>query len=264
MNVSRFAAVSVLLLFISSPAWSASTKDEVEELQSKVDALQEGQASIQKDLEEIKKLLEQGARAAPPPAPAFAEQEVSIGLSPYKGSEDAPVTLIEYSDYQCPFCSRHYRDVMPTLVTEYVETGKLKYVMRESPIASIHPHATDASLAALCANNQGKYWEMHNIMFDNQRELSDENLKAYAADIGLNTAQFDDCLDTKKYEPWVNADLKSSRDLGMSGTPGFVLGLTDPDDPDKANMTIYIKGAQPLQNFQKAIDDLLDEAAGEG
>ena len=264
MNVLRIAAVFVLLLFISSPAWSASTKDEIQELQSKVDALQQGQESIQKDLEEIKKLLQQGARAAPGAGPAFAEQEVSIGFSPYKGSADAPVTLIEYSDYQCPFCSRHYRDVMPTLVTEYVDTGKLKYVMRENPIASIHPYATGASLAALCANNQGKYWEMHNIMFDNQRALSDENLKAYAADIGLNTTQFDECLDTKKYEPWVNADLESSRDLGLSGTPSFVLGLTDPDDPDKANLTIAIKGAQSLQNFQEAIDDLLDEAAGEG
>lgn len=245
------------LMLLTNPAWSASTKQEVLELQEQVAALQKGQEAMQDDLDEIMKLLREGARAAQGQAP-FKEQQVSIGLSPYKGEEDATITMIEFSDYQCPFCARHYRDVMPALVEDYVETGKLKYVMRENPIASIHPNATNASLAALCANNQGMYWEMHNMIFDNQKDLAVTQLKSFAAEIGLNTAEFDSCLDTKKYEAWINADLKSASDLGARGTPGFFLGLTDPDDPDKAMMTVYIKGAQTLDNFRQAIDGLLE------
>jgi protein-disulfide isomerase len=257
MTLALRIIIAAGLLLLATSAWSASTKDEVIELRKQVEALQEGQAEMQKDLEEIKKLLREGARAAPT-QPGFKEQVVEIGPSPFKGDAAATVTLIEYSDYQCPFCSRHYRDVMPGLVSEYVDTGKLKYVMRENPIASIHPNATNASLAALCAHNQGKYWEMHNVMFDNQKELDVPNLKAFAAGIGLDSAEFDACLDSKKYEPWVNADLKSASELGVRGTPGFVLGLTDPADPGKAKMTMYIKGAQPLDSFKQAIDDLLN------
>lgn len=252
--------VSVLLFIFTTSVWSASTKQEVIALQGEVEALKEGQEAIQKDLADIKKLLEQGARAAPSGDPAFKEQEVSIGLSPYLGEPNATVTMIEYSDYQCPFCSRHYRDVMPKLLEEYVETGKLKYVMRESPIASIHPNATNASIAALCANDQGNYWDMHNLLFDNQTELQVENLKQFAVEIGLDTDEFNECLDTMRYVEWINADLESGAELGVRGTPGFVLGLTDPDDPDKAFMVTYIKGAQSLTNFKQAIDALIDSA----
>jgi protein-disulfide isomerase len=248
--------VIVSLLLVAPSSWGASTKEEVIELKEQV-------ADMQKDLAEIKKLLEAGARGASPGEVAFKEQQVSIGLSPFKGEEKAIVTLVEFSDYQCPFCSRHYREVMPTLVSEYVDTGKLKYVMRENPIASIHPEATNASLAALCANNQGKYWEMHDQIFDNQADLNVDKLKGLAANISLDTSEFNSCLDSKKYEPWVNADLKSGADLGVRGTPGFVLGLTDPKDPDKAMMTVYIKGAQPLANFKSAIDSLLESASSD-
>ena len=167
---------------------------------------------------------------------------MSIGLSPYKGKANATVTMVEFSDYQCPFCSRNYRDVMPTLETEYVDTGKLKFVMRENPIPSLHRNAMNASLAALCANDQDKYWEMHNILFENQRELGVDNLKTFAGTIGLDTASFNECLDSKKYQKRVNDDIASGTKFGVRGTPGFVIGLTDPDDPDKATMSVYIKG----------------------
>ncbi len=256
MNTKLRVILAATLIMICGPAWSASTKQEVIELKEQVSAMQ-------KDLVEIKKLLESGARGDAPAEAPFKEQQVSIGLSPFKGEAKATVTLIEFSDYQCPFCSRHYRDVMPSLISEYVDTGKMKYVMRESPIASIHPNATNASLAALCANNQGKYWEMHNQIFDNQADLSVDQLKKMAVDIGLKPSDFNECLDSKKYEPWVNADLKSSSDLGVRGTPGFVLGLTDPNNPDKAMVTVYIKGAQPLENFKSAIDTLLETASAD-
>ena len=253
---STFVSVfTALLLFFSTSAWSASTKQEVIELKAQV-------AEMQKDLAEIKKLLKEGARAPAPAAqPAgFKEQVISIGASPYKGKVDAPVTLIEYSDYQCPFCARNYRDVLPILVKEYVDTGKLKFVMRENPLPSLHRDATNASIAALCAGDQGKYWEMHNVMFENQKQLGVDNLKTFAGTIGLDTATFNDCLDNKKTEGQVRKDLASSAKLGMRGTPGFYLGLTDPDDPDKVNLSVFIRGAQAINQFRGSIDELLESA----
>jgi protein-disulfide isomerase len=241
------------LLLVSFPAWSASTKQEIQELSAQVE-------EMQKDLAEIKKLLKEGARApAAGAAPAaFKEQVISIGPSPYKGKADATVTLVEFSDYQCPFCARNYRDVMPKLVTEYVDTGKLKFVMRENPLPSLHSNAMNASIAALCAGDQDKYWEMHDVLFENQRELGVDNLKAFAGDIGLDTATFNECLDNKNTVKQIRKDLASGAKLGVRGTPGFVLGLTDPSDPDKVNLTLFIKGAASIDQFRGSIDELIE------
>ncbi len=259
MNTAIKIIFAAGLCLYSFSAWSASSKQEMKELQDAVASLKEGQDAIQKDLAEIKKLVQEGAKAAPSKG-GFREQEVSIGDSPYKGAVDAKVTLIEFSDYQCPFCSRHYRDVMPPIVKDYVDTGKVKYVMMEHPIPSLHKNAYDASLAALCAGAQGKYWEMHNIMFDNQKDLGVDSLKSFAATIGLNTSEFDACLDSREFEKQVNLGIATATKLGASGTPGFVLGLTDQKDPTKVKASVYIKGAQSFDNFKANIDQLLDSA----
>jgi protein-disulfide isomerase len=244
--------IAASLLFFSLSAWSASTKQEVIELKAQV-------AEMQKDLAEIKKLLKEGARAPAARAqqPAFQEQVVSIGTSPFKGKADAPVALVEYSDYQCPYCAKVYRDTMPLIQKEYVDTGKVRYVMRENPLEAIHQNAMNASQAALCAGDQGKYWEMHNQLFDNQRKLSVGDLKTYAGTIGIDTATFNECLDGKKHVETVRQDLASGAKLGVRGTPGFVFGLTDPDDSDKVKMMKLLRGAQPVTSFRATIDELL-------
>ena len=254
-NSFRIIFVSAIIMLIAiQPVWAASTKQELAEIKAT-------QAEIQKDLAEIKKLLKEGARAPAAPAqPGFKPSDVTLGNSPFKGDAGATVTLIEFSDYQCPFCSRHYREVMPTLVADYVDSGQLKYIMRENPILSIHSRAMGASQAALCANDQGKYWEMHNLMFDNQKQLEIANLKAHAVTLGLDTTAFDSCLDDKKYEKQVNDDLAAGRGFGVRGTPAFVLGITDPDDSNKVHVSQFINGAQSLDNFKRTIDQLLEEA----
>lgn len=255
--VTTLFATSILLFSLS--AWSSSTKEEVMALQAQVDAMQ-------KDLAEIKTMLKD-IKSAPAPraaAPAFKEQVISIGPSPVKGKANATVTLVEYSDYQCPFCARNYRDVMPKLKEEYIDTGKLKFVMRENPIPSLHRNAVNASKAAVCAGGQGKYWEMHNLLFDNQRELGMDNLKAFADTIGLDSVMFETCIESEEVEKRVNEDIATGAKLGVRGTPGFVLGLTDPNDSDKANMSVFIKGARPYGDFKQAIDELLKSAEKAG
>lgn len=256
-NTFSIFLTAILLLF-SLSAWSASTKQEIIELRAQVE-------EVQKDLAEIKKLLQEGARApaARPQEPAFQEQVISIGTSPTRGKDDAPVTLVEYSDYQCPYCARVYRDTIPLIQKEYIDTGKLRYVMRENPLEAMHQDAMNAAQAALCAGDQGKYWEMHNQLFDNQRRLSTEDLKSYAEAIGIDTAAFNECLDGKRHVETVRRDLASGAKLGVRGTPGFVFGLTDPNDPDKVKMMKFLRGAQPVTSFRATIDELLKSANAE-
>jgi protein-disulfide isomerase len=243
-------------LAFSLSGFAASTKQEVLDLKEQV-------AEMRKELAEIKKLLEAGARAPQPPQPAqaaFQQQTVGIGDSPVRGDEKAPVTMIEYSDYQCPFCGRHYREVLPLLLKDYVDTGKLKFVMREFPITSIHANAMAASKAALCAGDQGKYWEMHNLLFENQRQLGAEQLTSYAQSLNLNMDTFTPCLDDDSVEQKVQSDLASGAKLGMRGTPGFFIGRTDPDDPDQVDLSVFIRGAQGVDQFRASINDLLKSA----
>ena len=184
-----------------------------------------------------------------------------VGGSAYLGSADAPVTIFEYSDYQCPFCSRHATTVLPQMVKEYVDSGKLRIVMREYPIEAIHPRAFAASQAALCAGAQGKYWEMHDKIFANQRSLSDEDFASHAELLELDAAAYDTCMSGEGVSKQIQAEIQEAYSLGVSGTPSFVVGLTGAEDPDTVHVTAYIRGAQPFARFQGVIDDLLEEAA---
>ncbi|MFC1690226.1 thioredoxin domain-containing protein [Pseudomonadota bacterium] len=257
--------LALVFLVCSVPALAASTQEEIADLKAevaelKMDKLIKGQEDMQKTLEEVKKLIESAAaRGSSGSGTTFTEQVVDVGGSPFKGDEDAPLTLLEFSDYQCPFCSRFARDTMPKIIDEYVSTGKVKFVMKENPLTSIHKQAFDASLAALCAQDQGKYWDMHDIMFANMKQLSNEDLKAYAAAIELDAAEFEECLDSRKHEKRVNSDIAAASKMGVRGTPGFLLGVTDQSDPNKSLMKGYIRGAKSFEEFKGGIDDMLKE-----
>lgn len=253
------AALLIMLVALSAP--TALAKDKNAELKAEIEALKQGQEQIQKDLEEIKKLLQKGARGARGQQ-AFEPTDTVLGDVAYLGEETAPVTLIEFSDYQCPFCRRHATTVMPQLTKNYIDTGKLRFVMREYPIANLHPRAEAAAVAVLCAGDQGQYWGMHDALFANQKANKDEDFKSMAESLGLDTAAFDTCLASDKFDPQIKADLAEGQKLGISGTPSFVVGLTDPDDPDKVHLTRFIRGAQPYAAFAANIDALLNSAEG--
>jgi len=256
MRLLSVAVMSLAVLLSSPVSWSAS--EDIQALQNEVSELKKGQEAMQKDLAEIKKLLKEGARA--PGGPAFKPQDVSVAGRPVKGDRSAPVTIITFSDYQCPFCKRHAEDTLPELVKKYVDTGKVKIVMEENPIESIHKYAMGASIAALCAGDQGKYWEMHDIMFTNNKNLGADELKGYAREIGLDSGAFDNCLDSEKHKDQVKEDLSTGRKLGVRGTPGFVFGLTDPKNPDTVKASDTVRGAQPADAFSEVIDKLLESS----
>ena len=258
--IASFACA--ILVFGGTSAGQAQSGDELEALRSEIQALKQGQASIQKDLAAIKRLLQQRPQASSGPrTPPFKPLDLSIADAPYLGEAEATVTLVEFTDYQCPYCRRHSLMTKPRLVKDYVETGKLKYVVREFPIASIHPRATKAAEAALCAGDQGKYWDMSKAFFANQRKLAPEDLKAHAEGFGLDMASFSECLGGGKYAERLRKDFKDGATAGVRGTPTFFLGLTDPADATKIRATKTLRGAQSYAAFKRAIDELVAEAA---
>lgn len=201
---------------------------------------------------------QQVAQAPTPSAPEAAPQPPAtpptVDDDPTLGEKDAPVTLVEFTDYQCPFCVRHYTDTYGQIKKEYIDTGKVKYVVRDFPL-SFHPHAQKTAEATECADDQGKFWDMHDKIFETQATWNNSTdivptLKQYAADLKLNTSTFNTCLDSSKYKDEVAKDLADGSASGVNGTPGFwVLG------PD--GKTAQISGAVPFANFKQAIDPML-------
>jgi len=183
---------------------------------------------------------------------------VSYQDSPMKGNQIAPVTIVEFSDFQCPFCERFFSQTLPQVEQNYIDSGKVRLVYRDFPLESIHPNAVAASLAAQCANEQGKFWQYHDILFQNQpqwAELDSVNargtLEQYAVQLGLNSANFNTCLDSSKYLGKIQKDFQDGTNYRVSGTPAFFIG----NDKDGY---VHIVGAQPYSVFQQTIDQQLD------
>ena len=252
------AAVAVASLLGWVSPGSAQSSEELKALRRDVEAIKQGQEQLQKDLQEIKSML-RAPRPMPAPgqAPTTAAPPntvIALNGDPVKGDRAARVVVIEFTDYQCPFCSRHVRDTLPQIEAEYVKTGKLRYVTREFPLESIHPQAFKASEAALCAGDQGKYWEMHDRLFANQRALGPEQLPAHAQAVGLDEAKFTACLGGGAKAAKVRKDLAEGTKLGVTGTPAFFIGVAE-----GANVKVsrVIRGAVPFAAFKDAIDAAL-------
>jgi len=157
---------------------------------------------------------------------------------PIYGKADAPVAIVEFSDFQCPYCSR----VNPTLEKVKAEYGdKIALIFRDYPLP-MHPEAPKAAEAASCANDQGKFWEMHDMLFENQRALKIADLKGYGAKLELDTAAFDKCLDDGKYGDDVKKDMADASAAGVTGTPAFFINGR------------FLNGARPYEQFKEAID----------
>lgn len=164
---------------------------------------------------------------------------------PSLGNPEATVTIVEFGDFQCPFCARLFHETLPQIKEQYVKTGKVRFVYRDFPLSSIHAMAQKAAEAAECADEQEKFWPYHDILYQRQQSLSIANLKTWASEIGLNSAQFDACLDSGKYTDEVQKDLSAGQLAGVTGTPAtFVNGR-------------LISGAVPFETFKAVIEEEL-------
>ncbi len=154
---------------------------------------------------------------------------------------------------------------MPQIEKEYISTGKVKYVFRDLPLESIHPHAFKAAVAANCADEQGKYWEMYHKLFQNQRKLGRDDLAAHALALGLDAAKFAQCMESNKYDAEIRKDMEAARAANIGGTPNFVIALVNPKNPRDPNLIVLktITGAQPYPVFKAALDAALESAGAQ-
>jgi len=222
----------------------ASGKDA--DLQMQIQALRDGQNAIQSELNLIKDLL-LGKQ------PPLDNVPVHVAGAPYAGGGKAGAAIVEFADFQCPFCAVHFKEVYPLLYSDYIRTGKVRYFFLDFPLDSIHPAAQKAAEAVRCAAVQGKFPEMHDRLFGNQNSLTVEDLAGNAEAVGLDVARFKACLSPGIYAADVRKDIAEGLRLGVEATPTFFLGTFDPV-AGLVRATVMLKGVQPYAAFREALD----------
>ena len=241
--------LALALLLLSQPALAQQAS--MEELRQQIETLSQNVKTMQQDLQEIKAMLQTRMKLTP------AQNTVlDLGKRPARGESAAKLTLVEFSDYQCPFCGRFNRETMPQIEKEYIQTGKVRYVIMNLPLEGIHKSAFKAAEAAACAGEQGKFWEMNDRLFANQQML--DQWKAHAEAVGLDVSKFEECLDSGRAAAQIRSDMAQAQKAGFTGTPGFFLAFTDPKSTTIKTVTRLV-GSQPYASFKAAIDKELGD-----
>src|SRR5213594_1668352 len=257
MRLIRATALALLIVgSVTSTARAQTPSPRAEDpalaaICSDLERVREELAAVRGEVRALRELLQRLVAPAQPPARVQA-----TGDNPALGRRDAPVTIVEFSDYQCPFCRQFVTATLPALKSAYIDAGKVRWVFRDFPLDRIHPHARKASEAARCAGDQGKYWEMHDLLFRNQQALAPDQLPAHAGTLGIDAAAFAACLGGGKYANAVQKNFGDGAAAGVNGTPSFVIGRTRPDGTVEG---LLLAGARPLAEFRQEIDRLLSE-----
>lgn len=250
--LTTLAGLTLLMLVFAYPG-STQPSEELEVLKRDIEALKKSQTVIQQQLQEMKTLL-RGRQA--PAAAEPREVVLRIDGAPVMGDRNAKLTLIEFSDYQCPFCARHAHETLPQIERDYIKTGKVRYVLLDLPLEGIHPQAFKAAEAAHCAGEQARYWELHDRLFANQGALGVPDLLQHAGKLGLDVEGFRQCLESGRHATTIRESLAEAQKAGITGTPTFLLGVTAPD-PSTVKAVTMIRGAQPYSRFREVIESLL-------
>lgn len=211
---------------------------QISEMRKEISGLKEKVADLEKKL----------ADAKPKAIPVSLSGTEAMAL----GKNDAPIAILEFSDYECPFCGKHYKNVLPKLRESYIDTGKVKYVMKDFPL-DFHAHAKKASLAARCAGEQKHYWAMHDAIFEAHGQASDELIASVAQQQKLDESELKKCLDDPAQLTNVQNDIALGSRLGVNGTPAFLIGrIKDKQLVDYRRFD----GMQSFETFVAAIESL--------
>jgi len=221
--------------------------------QQKLDAILDELHQIRLLLADQNKLMTQHTAAQAPAATVMEKVSLALGSGWYSmGSDNAPVTVMEFADFQCPYCRRFHSDTFAELKKNYIDTGKVRFISRDLPL-EFHSNAMNAALAARCAGEQNKYWELRDSLIVNSKDLARESITKYAQQTGLAMTGFTACLDSQKYKSQIGKDRDDANNLGFSGTPSFVIGKMNKDKLDG----VKIVGALPYATFDAKIQELL-------
>jgi protein-disulfide isomerase len=177
--------------------------------------------------------------------------------SPFIGNQSAPITIIDFSDFQCYLCNRYVKNTEPQINKTYIQTGKAALVFKHLPNRGFD--SMNAALAAQCTNDQGKFWQYHKLLYSNQKPIdsgwvSKENLKKFASEIpGLDTREFNSCLDSEKYKIYIQNDIDLALAFGFKETPSFIIVNNDGSNPE------FLQGALPFPSFKVVVDKMLSK-----
>ncbi|MFB3904965.1 MAG: DsbA family protein [Acidobacteriota bacterium] len=232
-----------------------STEKEIEQLKAQLNVLREEQLRMRRDLDQIKTLLKRQARTSQ--RDPYRGKTVNTDAASFKGKEDAKVTLVEFSDFQCAYCARYVRETLPRLEEEYINSGRVKLVFQNLPLEQIHKSAFRAAEAADCAGQQGQFWPMHDLLFANSADLSEEAFARFARRLNLSQEAFATCMVERKSRAEVESDVNEARQLAINGTPTFLIGLTQ---PGKSQITVLrsLRGAVSYEQMKQALDSVLE------
>jgi protein-disulfide isomerase len=214
---------------------------------------QQGDAILQ-ELKQIRQLLEkQGARPAGPAAPEQPTTAKITDLSGVNmlGKKDAPLTIVEYTDYQCPFCQRFHVSAYPEIKKNYIDTGKVRFYSKDLPL-DFHPNAMRAAISARCAAEQGKFWELRDLMGQNPDKLDMDNIANFAQSIKMDPAALRTCVNSNKYKDQIQADLVEAMKIGATGTPTFIIGKSLGNGVEGD----LLLGALPFSEFDSKLKEL--------
>jgi len=181
---------------------------------------------------------------------------IDLADAPSLGQDTATVALVEFSDYECPFCIRHFQQTMPKLVAAYVKTGRILYAFRDWPVDELHPQSIRAHEAAHCALEQRKFWELHSRLFAPPGSHTPEQLTGAAREAGLEMTAFTGCLEANRSNAAIRRTSQMAMELGATGTPAFFIGVRDRQN-NTVRVTQALAGAQPYEVFAQAIDATL-------
>ena len=245
MHSKFLPACLAVFLFLPAAARAQSPKDQ---------GISRDQAdAILNELRTIRQMLEKVMRQAAAPQPEAvvkAKLKIEDGNRTL-GPKTAPFTIVEFTDYQCPFCRRFRVETYPRLKQELIDTGKVRFVSRDFPL-DFHPNAMRAAEAARCADEQGQFWAMHDTLGANAGKLSADDIKGYAGQLKLDLPKFSACVDSDRYKPAIQKDMQEASSLQVGGTPSFVIGKTTLEGVDG----ILFVGAQPFDAFQAKLKEV--------
>jgi len=243
----RFTGAAVLsaalLLPLAAQQHEGMTQKQGDEI---VNELRQMKLLLQQQAALLQQLAQRGQAPQPEPTPTRAK----LNLDGFQmlGVKTAPLTMVEFTDYQCPFCQRFHVTSFPELKKNYIDTGKLRFFSRDMPL-DFHPNAMRAAQAARCAIEQGKYWQIRDVMGANPDKLDLEHLVGFATELKMDPNSFRTCVTSEKYKNDVQADAIAAQKVGASGTPTFVVGKTTPEGVDGEVMV----GAMPFAMFDEKL-----------
>jgi protein-disulfide isomerase len=236
------AAILVPAAFGQNESDYKALKQQVDTLKSEIDTIKKQQTAILQQLAEMQRQARQ------------SNPTVDLKDAAEAGSNTANVAIVEFTDFWCGFCARFAKTTLPEIMKEYVDTGKIRYYVKDFA-AQRGPKVSEA---AHCAAEQGKYWPVHNKLFENYGKYSDSELSGYVQAAGADPTLFAKCVESDRYAKVVRDSMDQGASAGVDGTPTFILGTIDPADPTKLKTVRKIVGAQALDQFRAAIDSVIE------